>query len=150
MINQTIDYKSVIREKNRQRAAFRRFITWESPGDEIKRHLGVEIGTLREWIESKFIDGMTWGNYGSLWVIDHIVPMRMFDVFSESELKICWHYKNLMPLLKEDNLKKEGNVFFSYELLKGLKDKDYFYMKLFERIEPEFHWMSEYLKNYSK
>ncbi len=137
-----------VREKNRQLQDFRRFMRHRCAGNFVRDYLGTDIYSVREWIEGNFLEGMTWQNYGSVWVVDHIVPLRMFDIFDKNDLKICWHYKNLMPLFKEDNLKKEGNVFFAYELLLSLKDKDYFYAKLFERIEPEVHWMVNYLNKY--
>ncbi len=136
------------REKNRQLQDFRRFIAWKAPGSFISKYLGCDIGFLREWIESKFINGMNWGNYGEKWVIDHIVPFRVFNVFDEKELLIVWNYRNLMPLLKEDNLKKEGNVFFAFELFHVLKDTDLIYAQLFERIKPETIWMVKYIDNY--
>ena len=143
-------YKEKASKKSVQQTAFRRYLTYQSSGDSIRNYLGIEVGGLREWLEEMFIDGMTWENYGKVWVVDHIVPLRMFDVFDEEELKICWHYKNLMPLLKEDNLKKEGNVHFSYNLLLSLKDRDFFYAKLFDRIKGEFDWMNNYIGVYNK
>lgn len=145
-----ITFKERVREKNRQLLGFRRFLRFETPGDEIREYLGVDVFTVREWLQEQFLDRMNWENYGSVWVVDHIVPLRMFNIFDENDLKLCWHYKNLMPLFKEDNLKKEGNVFLSYTLLMKLKDKDYFYQRLFERIEPEFIWMNNYINNYQK
>ena len=29
---------------------------------------------LKEHLESKFKDGMTWKNYGEKWQIDHVIP----------------------------------------------------------------------------
>lgn len=137
-----------VREKKRQQIAFRRFIRLQGTGNPVRDYLGTDINSVKKWVESHFLEGMTWENYCDVWVTDHIVPLRMFNLFDENDLKICWHYKNLMPLFKEDNLKKEGNVFFAYELLLSLKDKDFFYKKLFERVEPEVHWMVNYLNKY--
>lgn len=143
-------YKYVELEKKRQQIEFRRYIQWKSPGDFIKDKIGTDIWVLREWISSMFTDEMNWGNYGKIWVIDHIVPMRMFDLFNEKDLFICWNYRNLMPLLYEDNLKKQGNVFFAFELLYEKRNKDIIYKKLFERILPEVEWMAKYIDNYDK
>lgn len=136
------------RAKKRMQLDFRRFITFKGTGKSTRVYLGAEIIEIREWIQSNWLPGMTWENYGQLWVVDHIVPIRMFDVFSQEDMKLCWHYKNLMPLPKDDNLKKEGNAFFSFELLLELKDKDYFYAKLFARVKPEVEWMAKYIKQY--
>lgn len=136
------------REKKRQCQAFRRFISFKGSGAWLKYYLGNDIAGVREWIESNMVGEMTWENYGELWVIDHIVPLRMFDLFNEEDLKICWHYKNLMPLLKIDNEKKNGNVFFSFELLYPLKDKDIYFLRLFERVKIEVEWMAKYIDTY--
>lgn len=138
------------RLKKKQQVEFRRFIVWKSTGRHLRPYLGADIGEIRAWIESSFQPGMSWDNCGEYWVIDHIVPLRMFNLTKEEDLKLCWHYKNLMPLLKEDNLKKEGNVFFSFELLCELRDKDFFYNELFKRIWPEVNYMVKYITTFHR
>ena len=60
---------------------------------------------LKEYLEKKFIGGMSWDNKGD-WHIDHIIPLS--SAKTEEEIyKLC-HYTNLQPLWSEDNLKK-GN-----------------------------------------
>lgn len=143
-------YIEILNEKQRQSADFRRFITFKSPGTFIKPYLGSDLSFIREWISAMFTNGMTWENYGSLWVIDHIVPFRMFDIFKEEDLLLCWNYRNLMPLLDADNGKKHGNVFFAFEILHERKDKDFIYKRLFEKVKPEVEWMVKYIDNYDK
>lgn len=142
------NYKEIDAKKKRMATDFRRFMNWKSAGRQVVEYLGNDIGGVREWIEGNFLPCMNWKNYGTVWVIDHIVPLRMFDLFDEEDLKIAWHYKNLMPLLKDDNLKKEGNAFFSFELLHELKDKDVFFRKLYDRVKPEVQWMAKYITTY--
>lgn len=137
-----------IRVKKKQQIAFRRWMYGESGGSIMQKYVGADLLTVREWFANRMVEGMTWNNYGEEWVIDHIVPIRMFDVMKEDELKICWHYKNLMPLFKEDNLKKEGNVFFAFILLNKIKGDDYYYNKLYERILPEIDSMNKYITTY--
>ena len=47
---------------------------------------------------------MTWENYGSHWVIDHILPMS--EVKTYEDLVRLSHYSNLQPLLKKENMSK--------------------------------------------
>ena len=63
-------------------------------------------------LESKFDKNMTWNNYGSFWVIDHIKPKSLFhyNTAEAIEFKQCWGLSNLQPLEKIANLKK-GNHF---------------------------------------
>lgn len=136
------------KEVLKQSTEFRNFISWKGRGKRISKNLGCDLSFLREWIEDKFVGNMAWENYGKVWVIDHIVPFRMFDIFNEVDLKICWNYRNLMPIFKHDNVKKQGNVFFAFELLYELREKDSTYTKLYERILPEVGWMVKYISNY--
>lgn len=65
---------------------------------------GVE---LREWLESQFVDGMTWDNYGyDGWHIDHIRPCASFDMSDPEEQRKCFNYTNLQPLWAMDNFVK--------------------------------------------
>jgi len=150
IMKQTRSYKEIDQRKKAMGISFRRLLTWKGSGDQVTQYLGAYVGTVREWIESNWLPAMTWKNYGTLWVVDHIVPLRMFDMFNEEDLKIAWHYKNLMPLLKEDNLKKEGNAFFSFELLFELKDRDFFFKKLYDRVLPEVQWMVKYINSFHR
>ena len=62
---------------------------------------------LKNYLEKKFTDGMSWENYGK-WHIDHIIPLS--SAKTEDEVcKLC-HYTNLQPLWSEDNLKKGSKI----------------------------------------
>ena len=51
---------------------------------------------------------MTWDNHGQ-WHIDHIKPCAKFDLTDKDQQKACFHYTNLQPLWKEDNLSKRDS-----------------------------------------
>jgi hypothetical protein len=69
--------------------------------------LGCNIEEYKQYLESKFIEGMNWGNYGRKgWHIDHIKPCILFDMSDPKQQKQCFHYANLQPLWWKDNLKK--------------------------------------------
>lgn len=65
--------------------------------------LGCKMADFINHISSKFIDGMTLGNYG-LWHIDHIKPFVLAK--NESDIFELCHYTNLQPLWAKDNLRK--------------------------------------------
>jgi hypothetical protein len=69
--------------------------------------IGVSVKEIREHLESKFQEGMSWENYGE-WHIDHIKPQSSFDFNNKEEIKECWKLSNLQPLWAIDNIKK-GN-----------------------------------------
>lgn len=68
---------------------------------------GIDKKGLKEYLESKFTDGMSWSNYGK-WHIDHIRPCISFDLKDISQQKECFHYTNLQPLWAKDNRIKSG------------------------------------------
>ena len=72
--------------------------------------VGCNSTKLREYLEVKFTEGMTWENYGQGWHVDHIKPCCSFDLTSEEEQKKCFHYSNLQPLWAKDNLAKGGKL----------------------------------------
>ena len=67
--------------------------------------LGCSIPEFRNYLESKFKEGMSWDNHGD-WHIDHIVAISKFDLSNPEEVKKACHYSNLRPLWAQDNLKK--------------------------------------------
>lgn len=68
--------------------------------------LGADISVVKGWIEQQFTGDMSWENHGKIWHIDHIKPCCSFDLTIPEQQFECFNYKNLRPLLKEDNLRK--------------------------------------------
>jgi len=75
-------------------ASFPKYVDWSVK--ELKQHL-----------ESKFKDGMSWENYGQ-WHIDHVIPDSWFKYDSpySDGFKKSWALENLQPLWAKENLKK--------------------------------------------
>lgn len=78
-----------------------------SKADTTFNLLGCDVHFFKSYIESLFLDGMTWENYGvGGWHLDHIKPCSSFDMSIEEEQRKCFHYTNIQPLWEIDNLKK--------------------------------------------
>ena len=77
---------------------------FESRTEEI---VGISYNEFKIYMESKFVNGMSWENRGE-WHIDHIIPLS--SAKSEDELIALSHYTNLQPLWAMDNLKKGARV----------------------------------------
>jgi hypothetical protein len=71
--------------------------------------VGCSIIELRNYLESKFTDGMSWANYGE-WEIDHIIPCSSFNLVNLNEQKKCFHFTNMQPLWKTDNRRKSNST----------------------------------------
>jgi hypothetical protein len=73
--------------------------------------IGCDVKKLKQHLESKFLNGMNWENYGFYgWHIDHIIPCSSFDLTDPEQQKKCFHYTNLQPLWAEDNLRKSDKI----------------------------------------
>lgn len=136
--------------KESQLSEFKSFIRLSGNAPNLREFIDLTALELREWVESKWQEGMNWTNYGSLWVVDHIVPFRFFDLQNVEHLKLCWNYKNLMPLYLKDNEKKNGNVYMAFILLYQIKGNDYYYNKLFDMLHSEVEIMDKYIEIYCK
>ena len=91
------------------RGRLNRAVKRESKKGSAVRDLGCSIAELKSYLESKFVDGMTWENKGKGgWHIDHIIPLSSFDLTDRKQVKKACHYTNLQPLWEQDNLIK-GN-----------------------------------------
>lgn len=78
--------------------------------------IGCTPQELREHIESKFIDGMSWDNYGFTgWHLDHIIPLASAN--TKEEIIKLNHYTNLQPLWAIDNMKKGGRTVYPDNIL---------------------------------
>jgi len=51
--------------------------------------------------------GMSWQNYGA-WHMDHIKPMKEFDLDTEASRKLCNHYTNVRPVWALTNMQKSS------------------------------------------
>ncbi len=75
------------------------------------RDLGCSIEELKNYLQSKFQEGMSWDNWGKTgWHIDHIKPLSSFNLEDRKELLKACHYTNLQPLWYVDNLKKYNKI----------------------------------------
>lgn len=69
------------------------------------RDLGCSLDFFKAFIEGKFTDGMSWENYGK-WHLDHIKPLKLFDLTDREQFLEACHYTNYQPLWDEDNRRK--------------------------------------------
>ena len=73
--------------------------------------IGCDRDKLTHHLQSQFTDGMTWENYGLKgWHVDHIIPISLYDLTNEYEVKKACHYTNLQPLWWKDNLEKGNKI----------------------------------------
>jgi hypothetical protein len=104
-IKSSVDaYLSVIIGKRLNRAARDYGFTKCASAKEL---LGCTIQELKQHLEDRFKDGMSWENRGT-WHIDHIRPCASFDLSDSAQQRECFLYTNMQPLWANENRKK-GN-----------------------------------------
>jgi hypothetical protein len=69
--------------------------------------LGADWFSVRTHIESQFVNGMSWENFGE-WHMDHILPLSLAK--TEEELVKLLHYTNIQPLWGMENIKKSNII----------------------------------------
>jgi hypothetical protein len=75
------------------------------------KDLGCTVPELVLYLESLWLSGMSWNNYGKdngNWSIDHIKPFAKFNLEDSQEQLMAVHFTNLQPLWHADNLKKNA------------------------------------------
>ncbi len=70
--------------------------------------IGYNWDDLRKHLEGQFAADMNWGNWGSVWELDHIKPLSSFQYESLEDplFRECWALGNLRPLYRADNSSK--------------------------------------------
>ncbi len=104
-----IGYRLLLNCRTRFRIALKNIKTI----DRHKSTIGCTVEELKKHLKSQFRDGMSWDNYGLHgWHIDHIKPLRAFDLTDPEQQKRCFHYSNLQPLWWYENLEKHNKLDF--------------------------------------
>lgn len=103
-------YRISLRLRNRIRGALSRKKISRSA--RVKELLGCSMEEFKSYLESRFLPGMSWDNYGhkegiACWHIDHVRECCEFDLSSSQQQRECFHYTNLQPLWDRDNYEKE-------------------------------------------
>jgi hypothetical protein len=101
--------------KTNLRTRIRQALKNNQKSESLKILMGCSVQDLKTHLESLWLEGMSWENYGSIngerhagWHVDHIIPCSSFDLSSPEEQRKCFHYSNLQPLWGIDNIKKSN------------------------------------------
>lgn len=98
------------RIKKNLRRRVNSIITRGCKSDNTLNLLGCSLYEFLNYLEKQFVEGMTWGNYGKEWHMDHIIPCSYFDLTKSEEQRKCFHFSNIRPLWAADNLKKSNKI----------------------------------------
>ena len=79
-------------------------------------YIGCSMLHARKHIEKQFKRGMHWNNHGTVWHIDHIIPLSKFDLTDPMQRKRANHFTNLQPLYVHENIKKGAHITQPHQL----------------------------------
>lgn len=78
--------------------------------DKSWNYIDCTCNELKEWLEYQFDNNMTWDNYSIYWHIDHVIPIATFNLLNKVQQKRCFHWTNLRPLNKSENMSKSDKI----------------------------------------
>jgi len=73
--------------------------------------IGIILLEFKKWIEFNFIKNMNWENYGSLWHLDHVIPVSIFNLVEKEEQNFCFNWKNTRPLFAIKNVSRQYDYY---------------------------------------
>ena len=106
---------------NSQRKRINRFINNKSISS--KHYIGCSVQEFKKWIEYQFTSMMEWGNYGTYWNFDHVIPCSEFSTIKGNYHIFKW--ENIRPLEKTKNFSKNNKILIHDILFQELKVKYY-------------------------
>jgi hypothetical protein len=92
------------------RARLRPLLTGKVKVGSAVDDLGMSISKFRMHIESLWMPGMSWENYGSRWDLDHIFPLSKGDLTDRVQFLAVCNWRNYRPLWESDNHAKHARV----------------------------------------
>ncbi len=75
-----------------------------------KELLGCDINFYLKWISYTMTEDMTWDNYGTFWNIDHLIPIKTFDLSNSDDVKKAFNWKNTWAMKSNENFSKKNNI----------------------------------------
>lgn len=98
------------KEKKKWQIALRRYIIEKKTSYKYAPYFGLDIESIRKWIELSFTEEMSWDNFSEQWQFDFIIPIQYFDIEKEEELRICWNFLNLTAAPIKENRQSSFNL----------------------------------------
>jgi len=75
------------------------------------KYVGMYGKGLYDRLVSLMTGDMKIDNYGLFgWHIDHVIPRSLFDMTREDHVRLCFNWKNLRPLWRDDNVGRRNRI----------------------------------------
>jgi hypothetical protein len=104
----------VLKLKDYQRNRLYYALDGKSKSKRTMEIIGCPWEDLKSHLESQFQNGMTWENHGTIWHVDHIIPLGLGK--TPEQIYELSHYTNLQPIFVEEHRIK---TVLDIKLIKG-------------------------------
>jgi hypothetical protein len=98
--------------------------------------LGIDHETFIEWISYQFTPDMNFGNYGTVWNFDHLIPLSKFNLLDEAELKRAMNWRNIQPIIVIKNHEKYNHIDLDLAIAQEIKSEYFLETLELNRIDP--------------
>ena len=78
--------------------------------DHTVKYLGCSISLYKKWLDYCFEKNMEVSNYGTIWHVDHVIPVNTFNLNEQNNVYMCFNWRNTVPMYAELNLKKHDKI----------------------------------------
>jgi len=92
------------------RAKMRHILNKNVYSDETGEILGCDKNIFKKWLEFNYSDKINKYNHGSLWHLEHVIPVNTFDISNKEERKVCFRWYNVSVMIGFDNISKGTNI----------------------------------------
>lgn len=111
-------------DKRKWQIALRRYVFENKPSSYYAAYFGISSELFKEWILSQLNNRFNWDDFGKTWQLEHFVPSMYFDLASEDDLKLYWHFTNIRVVF---GVNENSNLFSALN----------YFSKIFEITELE-------------
>jgi hypothetical protein len=73
-------------------------------------YLGCSANQFFHWMNYQFNENFTFENHGTVWHIDHVIPISRFNLENNDEQYLSLNWRNTMPLSVYENLSKHNKI----------------------------------------
>jgi hypothetical protein len=80
--------------------------------NNVSKTIGCDSQFLQNWLSFQFNASMSLDNHGDYWHIDHVIPCAKFNILNKRCQQECFHWSNIQPKERRENLSKNDSLNF--------------------------------------
>lgn len=96
-------------DKFKRKIRCRIYLSLKKKNKHTIEYLGCSTDEYLKWMLHNN-NGYSLDNQGTIWHIDHVIPLSHFDLENEDEQMIAFNWRNTMPLSVKENLSKNNKI----------------------------------------